>query len=308
MHNYPTFPDDEYRAANEAIRQEILHHDPENTWLQSQLMLGQPLFLNAEATTRRMPCFRSMVLSGGSLYWPDCQIPGLSWFTGDIAQHVAASIQDLRRLEGVFRETCERLEAPWIPCAEDLIGEPYHYTVDGCIQTQVNLRYSLYVSLFEHFVATDGAVTLLEIGGSFGGLSGRLMERHPDWSLRFTEVPYLCPYADYYLRTKLGADPARPDRIRVLYPFELAQAEAADIAVNTMSFQHMTTANLNFYFSHMRRMGVSRIFSVNRSEGYKTEETPSFLKDAQRHGYEPVLSKSLEPWTEYHPLLVLARS
>ena len=190
---------------------------------------------------------------------------------------------------------------------EDLIGAPYHsrkFLIFGNPITEANLANSFYYALIARYADLSKASSILEIGGGFGGLMGRLGLRHPDKKLFLIELPRATVLAHYYLKTKLGdvslhfdsSAAPKETRINVLFPWLLKQLKRPiDLVINTVSFQHMNAANHAFYFENLRRLNVPRIFSMNRIETYKKGESP-YLETARKYGYEIEVEVPLAPW------------
>jgi len=91
---------------------------------------------------------------------------------------------------------------------------------------------------------------VVDIGGGYGHLARELSSFCEQVSV--VELPANIPLAEAYL--------ADTD-VKVLHP---ADSFEADIIVNTMSFQHMTQANLEYYTKKIVDSGAKAVYTVNR--------------------------------------------
>lgn len=106
-----------------------------------------------------------------------------------------------------------------------------------------------YASCIQGLVKQVGS-RVVDIGGGYGHLAKELSSFCEQVSL--VELPANLPLAEEYLA---GTD------VRVLHPSEDFDA---DIIVNTMSFQHMTQANLEYYTKKIVDSGAKAVYTVNR--------------------------------------------
>jgi putative sugar O-methyltransferase len=193
---------------------------------------------------------------------------------------------------------------------EDLIGWPYHsrrWLLWGRPKTAGSLHNSLYYSLLAHLVDLSRVSTVVDIGGGFGSLLGAVVAKQPHIRGYLVEMPYLCVVAGYYLGRKFGdvdlvdEEPAGGSaRVSVMLPWLFdGLTSAPDLAINTMSFQHMAQANHEYYFSNLARLGVKKVFSVNREHDTREGEAP-FMPTARKHGFRLDTTIALDPWSDKH--------
>ena len=310
--------EEEYRVINETIKKEIVSADRDNNWLPSYsasyLESANDMFLAGDFIEPRLPYFRTLILPGeGPLRYPDGPVyweP--SWFNKNPIKHLLKARVKLAKIKFIYTKTLKRHGISLPNFKEDLIGAPYHsreFLFFGKPITEANLANSLYYALVARYANLNKASSILEIGGGFGGLMGRIGLTHPDKKLFLVELPRATILAYYYLKTKLHNahlhyDPASlllntSSHVNVLCPWILKRLEQPiDLVINTMSFQHMNASNHAFYFENLRRLEVPFIFSLNRVQTYKKGEDP-YLETAQEYGYESEAQLSLAPWLSH---------
>jgi len=294
-----------YNQVNQEIEQELARHDPQCTWLPSLVERGNPLTLSREYFEPRLPDCRSIILhDGGPLEWPDCQAPGKSWFHRDIASHLRLAQQDLAQLKQVLIETLAGHGAQWIDFQDDGVGNPYLYEVNGRPETNANLRNTFYFSLLKHYVSMEQHASFMDLGGGYGEFAARIAAANPAASITFLDLPRMVCVASYLMPRRPMLQ-GRTGNLLFLMPWHLPSFRGpVDVVVNTMSFQHMNEANLRFYFSRFRDLGVKQVFSVNREQGVREGEAPAYGEVLKRYGYTLEVRKDLRPWRGAHFLNV----
>ena len=312
--DFKCLKEEEYSAINETIQKEIVGADRDNNWLPSYsasyIESANDIFIAGDFIEPRLPYFRTLIFPGGGpLRYPDCPVYWKSsWFNRNPIKHLLKARIELAKIKSIYTETLKRHGISLPDFEEDLIGAPYHsreFLVFGNPITEANLANSFYYALIARYADLNKASSILEIGGGFGGLMGRIGLRHPDKKLFLIELPRATVLAHYYLKTKLHNarlhfNPASPlnatSHVNVLFPWMLNHLKRPiDLVINTVSFQHMNAANHAFYFENLRRLKVPLIFSINRIETYKKGENP-YLETAQKYGYEIESQISLAPW------------
>lgn len=290
-----------YENLNRMTEEATRSFDPNCTWLPSIVERGNDMYLNPEYIEPRLARFRSLLLrDGGPLEWPDCPAPDKSWFMQQPLQHMREASQQLTELKATLQKTASNLSAPWLGVAEDMVGDPYSYEVEGKPETNSNLRNTLYASLLAKYVDLGKYASLMDIGGGFGCLLSKIGEKAPHLRLQMCDFPRMCLMATYYLSTKPSFK-TRAAETQIVFPWEYPHLPiSVDVVVNTMSFQHMNEGNLVYYFSQFQRMGVKEVFSVNRERGVKNGESSSYMPVLERHGYRVDKRLSLEPWRSQH--------
>ena len=310
--------EEEYSAINEAIQKEIVGADRDNNWLPSYsasyVESANDMFLVGDFIEPRLPYFRALIFPGGGpLRYPDCPAYWKSsWYNKNPVKHLLKARIELAKIKSIYAETLKRHGIASLPdFKEDLIGAPYHsrkFLLFGNPITEANLANSFYYALIARYAELDKASSILEIGGGFGGLMGRIGLKHPDKKLFLVELPRATVLAYYYLKTKLHNahlhyNPASlplntSSHVNVMCPWILNHLDQPiDLVINTVSFQHMNASNHTFYFENLRRLKVPLIFSINRVETYKKGED-AYLETAAEYGYETDFQISLAPWAE----------
>ncbi len=299
-------PNDKYSNINKQTIHECENRDPNCTWLPSTVISQADFLLVEEAIDPRLPYFRNWLVVGGPLEWPDTQQAGKTWFSSNVPEHIRAAQTDLSSLKIIYDQTLTRLGAQPERYREDLIGQPYSYEVDGVPETNTNLRTSFYSALVTKFLIPRGVKSILDIGGGYGALLGKIGQRHPQIPLYLVDLPNMCVFAHYYLSNAL---PNAKAPINIHFPWEFRDsALQIDAAINTMSFQHMSAGNLHFYAKALARNGVKTILSVNREKGIRVGEASSYANIMNEYGFRIVERQSLLPWREQHFLHILERN
>ena len=313
--DFKCLKEQEYSAINERIHKEIVGADQDNNWLPSYsasyIESANDIVLSGDFIEPRLPYFRTLIFPGGGpLRYPDCPVYWKSsWFNGNPIKHLLKARMELAKIKSIFTETLKRHGISLPDFDEDLIGAPYHsreFLVFGKPITEANLANSFYYALVARYADLHKASSILEIGGGYGGLMGRIGLMHPDKKLFLVELPRATVLAYYYLKTKLHNvqlhyNPASlllntSAHVNVMFPWILSRLDQPiDLVINTVSFQHMNAANHAFYFENLRRLKVPFMFSINRVEPYKKGENP-YLETAQKYGYETESQSSLDPW------------
>ncbi|WP_189988843.1 putative sugar O-methyltransferase [Thalassobaculum fulvum] len=153
--------------------------------------------------------------------------------------------------------------------------------------TAKSLQAAYYACRIVSLVPRNG--TVLEIGGGFGMLASRLLAIRPDVTYVLTDLPVNMVLTHTYLASLYGdavaglwEDGDRPgpgQRALVVPPWRLAELPLqVDLAVNTMSFQHMDERNHAFYGDALRRLGTRRLYHLNREvpiAGWDTMDIPA---------------------------------
>ena len=304
-------PADAYESINNRIRSEVEANNQESSWLPSYVEQQTQLYLHPDYLEPRLPYFRTMLLQGGPIAWPDCQAVNYGWYSTNPLGHQLRAFRVMRGYRANFRSILRKLHCPITDFDEDLIGYPYHtrkLLFYGKPETEANIRYSFYYGLLSKYVPLERVSAILEIGGGFGGLIGRIGQKWPEIRLYAVELPQMSILVFYYLKTKLGAQLVwqkpydfNSYRVNVLLPWMLEDTDVpVDLAINTMSFQHMDKRNLHFYFTHLQKMGVKRIFSINRETAVNQGEVPYLDVMRNCSDYELEDKVPLEPWSRSH--------
>lgn len=279
----PHFESWVYDALNAGVANEETRDDPSCSWLPSPEMRPFfPLYAQEHYLEPRLPAFRALLLQDVQLTWPDTSGPGLPWFNTHPFRLPFKAARELAIRRRQYQAILASRNQTWPGFTEDLIGLPYHvrrFLVAGPPETEANLRNNLYYGLLRaHVSDLDRLTSVLEIGGGFGSFASVIALRHPGLAVTEVESPPMCPLAAYCLGRRCGGELVlngdRVPRVQIVPPWRLEGAPSADLAINTMSFQHMDARNLRYYFSHLRALRVPRVFSINRRAPTRPSEVP----------------------------------
>jgi len=160
--------------------------------------------------------------------------------------------------------------------------------------TAKSLQAAYYACRVASLVPENG--TVLEIGGGFGAVAARLLAIRPDITYVLTDLPVNMVLTHTYLTSLYGGavaglwedgdHPSPEHRALVVPPWRLAELPLrVDLAVNTMSFQHMDERNHAFYGEVMRRLGTQRLYHVNREVQLRPPGQNSIVVPASRYGF-----------------------
>jgi hypothetical protein len=116
---------------------------------------------------------------------------------------------------------------------------------------------------------------LIEIGGGHGRFIRDCAVMLPNCRFVLTDLPLNMLISARYLAEYFGRDlnlcflpnhRFKPEaRINIVAPWRLEEIDVpVDTACNFLSFQHMDATNLDYYGAALRRMGVDRLFQINR--------------------------------------------
>lgn len=142
--------------------------------------------------------------------------------------------------------------------------------------TEASIRHFYYRAQIERVFGREFD-TILEIGGGFGGLCAEVLAHCGVRRFIVVELPDCIPICWFYLSSLFDCrvqalfglkDELDPEvRIAIVAPWALPSLNCSvDVAINTMSFQHMTRDNLHYYFDELDRLETSRMYLVNRNE------------------------------------------
>jgi len=235
---------------------------------------------SALVTPGTLASFRCSPISAGTQNWPDrtpgdavgedgLYAPRSPADTETAAQAVALGIQEFgARLPSELVEAYLHLALDDDRCG----GRPVEVPGLGPV-TESSIRFAYYGVLLSELVH-DGD-TVLEIGAGFGGTCSRLLQRRRDIRYIITDLPLNLLLAAHFLGSRLGArvrpiwtEDALADadgQVLLVAPWLVERlAGPVHLAVNTMSFQHMTRRNLEYYGALLATLGTKMLYMVNR--------------------------------------------
>jgi len=146
--------------------------------------------------------------------------------------------------------------------------------------------------LEKEFAQKKPVKTVLEIGGGFGGLCLKMIrsKKVNVEKFIFVDLPECIVLSYYYLinskinvkalvTTEKTLTTNKIDtQVLLLPPWLLPKLDIKiDLFINTMSFQHMTRGNIEYYFSEVNRLNTENIFLVNRD--WKRDKTDVKISD-----------------------------
>jgi len=226
--------------------------------------------------------FRSNWISGGTINAPDRprRFPATLTATDYAPEPLADKILGRARF---FRSLFKMFPAlPWSRLStflslaqDDGHGGARRVFIPGLGRfSDASLRYALYAMTLEGLGGRGHS--FLEIGGGFGGLCQRAYPYLSATRYLLTDLPVNQALSYFNLASHFGDQVvghywSEADRLELHKPIVIVApwllpmlTENIDIAVNTVSFQHMSLANLQYYGDIFKRYGVERIFHVNR--------------------------------------------
>jgi hypothetical protein len=274
---------------------------------------------SALVTPRALANFRCSTLSGGTQNWPDrpqdragdadgLYAPRSAGEAEAAAHALALGVRESgARLPSELHEVFLRLALDDDRCG----GRPVEVPGLGPV-TESSIRFAYYGVLLSELVH-DGD-TVLEIGAGFGGTCSRLLQRRRDIRYIITDLPLNLLLAAHFLGSRLGARVRRvwtedalaaaDGQVLLVAPWLVERLGGpVHLAVNTMSFQHMTRRNLEYYGTLLATLGTKMLYMVNRVGRRDPTDVPlaeyPFLPQ-----YRPAMDRPFgERWRE---LLLLA--
>lgn len=260
-------------------------------------------------TPGTLRAFRRSFLASGRLNFPDSPRPKehfLAW--GD---RLPTTLEYLRGAWHMLRMAVRlrmRVEFQLSDLDDNRVGMPSVYAVPASLRdgmqwllhalvrsrrhaadrlvhlTEVRMRTYYYCRQIERFFGRRFG-PVLEIGGGYGALAGEFVDYLETPVYFLVELPDAIPLAYFYLRIHLGrdvqvlhraGDRVQPGaRVVILPPWMLHELDLnMDLAINTMSFQHMNWLNLGFYFREIERLAIQRMYLVNRNARRDPSDVP----------------------------------
>lgn len=156
----------------------------------------------------------------------------------------------------------------------------FGHEIDGCKYNLDTLKY------YESLIAMDGAgiitrlraeprPVVVEIGSGWGGLVYQMKTLVPHARFVLVDLPEVFILSGTYLATMFptsrveifGASADDSDADILLVPhdrFGELELDRLDLAMNTVSFQEMTTGQVETYVRRLRELGADAIYSLNR--------------------------------------------
>lgn len=129
------------------------------------------------------------------------------------------------------------------------------WAVNGHRVTSTSIWTAFYACRILELTEGRGVKSAVDIGGGYGHLAHVLAGFFP--TVTVVELPIVLALAKEWS----AAHPATADRVTLVHPYE---DWSGDLVVNTMSMQHMTAANLDWYDQRFRAAPPQCIYLVNR--------------------------------------------
>jgi len=305
----PLTPDDEARLEREAVavfeRLEAARED--GSWQPSPVEETDRLIREALLRTPgRLRAFRRSFLAAGRLNFPDSPEPKehfLRW--GDTLPSRVQRWRGMRQLlrmvmrmrsvgtirlrdlddRGPGQPSVFALPMSFAALGAALAGaKGWRERPDVCRLTETQTRGLYYRLRLLKLIGTNPG-PILEIGGGYGGLATEVLQHLPTPRYIMVDLPDALPLAYYHMRASFDCeiqvlarrgDVLNPDaRIVLAAPWMLPEISTpVGLAINTMSFQHMARANLDYYFAQIDRLGARRIYTVNRDTRRDSTDVP----------------------------------
>jgi putative sugar O-methyltransferase len=158
--------------------------------------------------------------------------------------------------------------------SESNVGQPRKFSFPRNFISDTGIRHSYYRSSIQKLV-TSNTHSVLEIGAGFGGLCNLLLKDGKIDSYFIVDLPENLLLQHFYLhenehqvlpwKARASRDAARPC-IFLLNGDEILELDCQiELLINTMSMQHMSKMNLDFYFEQINRLDVKSLYLVNRN-------------------------------------------
>lgn len=193
------------------------------------------------------------------------------------------------------------------------IGRPCSYRIPFAGRfTEASIRHGYYANRIQFLLKQYGKDsppdTVFEIGSGFGGLSLRIREILKPRRSILTDLPEDMVMAYYFLTrifpsTQLIFRESEISKINkegifIVPPWLLPKiAMHVDLAVNTMSFQHMTEENLGYYFGMIEKFQCRYIYFVNRN--HKSDPTDVIVDRYPVPSRYALRSRALYPFSDH---------
>jgi len=244
-----------------------------------------------------LPGFRHLFLAAGRLNFPDSPRPKeyyLQWDNSLAGQKRAGALHLLKMAIRLYRHRPFKLE----DLDDNLVGQPTTYRIPKSFGggfaaigrrffklrnlerpelyhvTEAQIRF-LYYRMQISTLVVPSLDSILEIGAGYGGLAAELLQHLSVGQYFVLELPESVPLAYFYLRACFDCPIQvlyRPEdgldstaRIVILAPWKLPDLGGEiNLLINTMSFQHMSRENLDYYFAELDRLKVKWMYLVNR--------------------------------------------
>lgn len=156
--------------------------------------------------------------------------------------------------------------------SEPKVGNSRRFSFPQNYLSDAGIRHSYYSNSILKF---SNPTSVLEIGAGFGGLTSSLLQRRRISKYFIVDLPENLLLEHFYL-SELGykvipwshycKDPNQIDCIILMNGNDLLELnEEVDLLINTMSMQHMSKKNLDFYFQQIERIGPTKLYLVNRN-------------------------------------------
>jgi len=249
--------------------------------------------------------FRRSELSSGTQNPPDRPVgfPSLDFsrlYPDVSAEESEREAPALRRRALTFLTRLYRQDCPEIDWFDALAQDDNRFgarvfDVPGLgTATFKGIQSAYYACRVASLVPKGGVV--LEIGGGFGAVASRLLAIRPDITYVLTDLPVNMVLTHTYLTSLYGDavvglwedgdHPSPEHRALVVPPWRLADLPLrVDLAINTMSFQHMDERNHAFYGEALRKLGTRRLYHLNRNVHLQDPDQDTMVVPAERYGF-----------------------
>lgn len=204
---------------------------------------------------------------------------------------IVQMINSLRLIKRIFIFQCSSIKNHrnlFKYHAEPSVGNSRKFAFPHNFLSDAGLRHSYYLNAIQKSIRLK-MNSVLEIGAGFGGLCNLLVKAKSVHSYYIVDLPENLIIQHYYLHncghqvlpwSQRDTRNSRMPCVFLLNGEEISElTDQVDLMINTMSMQHMTEMNLDFYFEHIQRLVIPYLYLVNRNtlrdlEDIKFEDYP----------------------------------
>lgn len=164
---------------------------------------------------------------------------------------------------------------------EPSVGNERRFSLPNNYLSDSGIRHSYYSNSISKF---SNLKSVLEIGAGFGGLASALLEGNKISKYFIVDLPENLLLEHFFL-AELGfnvlpwshycKDTNQIDCVVLMNGNDLVELdEEVDLLINTMSMQHMSRKNLDFYFNQIGRIEPKKLYLVNRNTTRDQSDIP----------------------------------
>lgn len=262
----------------------LMHKNPENE-LRSYLFQGsasahspveeQKLKLHDDFfDLEKIRNFKRFSISMGTLNRPDRPIDIFEdpYVDDSLITRLANTIKLIRRYFHAQYFSLKNHKSYFSYRCEPKIGNARSFSVPHNYLSDAGIRHSYYANSILKF---SNPKSVLEIGAGFGGLASSLLEGNKISKYFTVDLPENLLLEHFYLAesgfnvmpwSHYCKDRSQINCVVLMNGNDLVELDdEVDLLINTMSMQHMSRKNLDFYFNQIDRIGPKKLYLVNRN-------------------------------------------